>query len=502
QQTNFGTFEEPRALLIFFEGQEDDEYNSYMGALKTSYKASENTNLHLSTSVYHTQEQEHFSILAQYLLGDVNTDIGSQDFGSIQSAQGIGSQLENGRNDLDAIIANIELKGDTQIGTDLVEWGVKFQHEDFRDRLREFEVIDSAGFSIRPPGSQFINDQPYNAFDAPLVPFTGARAINDVQVNRFSGFAQYSGRTFWNNNEIWYNLGVRAQRWDVSGAGINSADNFIISPRAQFAIKPNWKRDMIFRFATGLYQQPPFYREFRDQTGAVNPDVDAQKSLHFVLGHDYSFKMWGRPFKLVSEFYYKDMTDINRFTVENVRIRYVANNDADAYAVGFDTRLNGEFVPGTDSWVSIGYLKTLERFDERGYISRPTDQRLKVGVLFQDYVPNMPSLRMYLNMVYNTGVPGGSPSFADPHDFQFRLDDYFRADVGIFYVLADQKRRKNGGWLDDFQEFTLGFEIFNVFDRLNTITNTWVRDAATKQEFAVPNFLTARVFNLRMSVKI
>jgi hypothetical protein len=196
------------------------------------------------------------------------------------------------------------------------------------------------------------------------------------------------------------------------------------------------------------------------------------------------------------------MTDVNPYTLENVRIRYRAKNNATAYAYGLDLRLNGEFVPGTESWFSFGYLKTEENIENRGFIARPTDQRLKFGILFQDYVPNIPELKMYLNLVYNTGVPGGSPSYADPYDFQTRLRDYRRADLGISYVLVDKNKIYTSKWKQKFKELSLGIEIFNMFNAQNTITNTWVRDVYSKRQFAIPNFLTPRVLNVRLSARL
>jgi hypothetical protein len=235
----------------------------------------------------------------------------------------------------------------------------------------------------------------------------------------------------------------------------------------------------------------------------VRPNVKAQQSIHVVLSNDYSFRWNDRPFKLVSEVYYKKMDDVNTYTLENVRIRYRANNDAVAYAYGLDMRLNGEFVPGTESWVSFGYMKTEENINDKGYIARPTDQRLKFGVLFQDYVPNIPSLKMYLNLVYNTGLPGGSPSYADPYQYQLRLNDYRRADAGFAYVVTDaEKKYDKGHWLSVFKELTIGLEIFNLFNNQNAITNTWVRDVYTKSQYGIPNYLTSRVFSLKMNVRI
>ena len=503
RQTNFGTLQNPIALIVFYEGQEKDRYDTYFGALKGTYQVNENLTLKLIASGYQTQEQEYFDILAQYRLGTVNTNIGDENLGEVEFSEGIGSQLTHARNDLDALIFNAEHKGTYTAGDHQIDWGVKYTVEDIRDRIQEFEVIDSAGFSIRPPFPDLINDQPYNPNISPIVPFTSVRAINKVKIDRVSGYGQYSYKTEFNDNKLWVNAGARVHNWSVSGDNIApSSSQTTISPRAQIAYKPNWKKDMIFRLAGGFYHQPPFYRELRDSLGIVRPNVKAQQSTHIVLGNDYSFKLWNRPFKLVSEAYYKKLTDVNPYTIENVRIRYRARNNAEAYAYGLDMRLNGEFVPGTESWVSFGYLKTEENIDDRGYISRPTDQRLKFGVLFQDYVPTIPNLKMYLNLVYNTGVPGGSPSYADPYNYQTRLPDYRRADLGISYVIVDQNnRKKEGSFFNNFRELNLGFEIFNLFDNQNSITNTFVRDASSKVQYAIPNFLTSRVFNVRLGMK-
>ena len=260
--------------------------------------------------------------------------------------------------------------------------------------------------------------------------------------------------------------------------------------------------DMLFRVSGGFYHQPPFYRELRDSTGTVRPGVKAQQSIHIVVGNDYSFKLWGRPFTLNSEIYYKDLTNVNPYTLENVRIRYRARNNAVAYAYGLDMRLSGEFVPGTESWVTMGFMKTEENIDDRGYIFRPTDQRFKIAVLFQDYIPVIPQMKAYLNLVYNTGLPAGSPSYADPYDFQTRLRDYRRADVGVSYVLVDQEDfKRESGWLSAFKELSFGAEIFNIFDVRNSITSTFVRDVNSKVQFSIPNFLTPRVFNVRLRMK-
>ena len=502
RQTNFGTLQDPVALLVVYDGQEQTEYQTYFGAFKANYFVNNDLTLKVIGSAYHALEQEYFDIFARYRLGEVNTNIGDENLGDVEFSEGIGSQLIHARNDLDAFIVNVEHRGDYKIDDEsTLEWSVKYTHEDIRDRLVEWEVIDSSGFSIRPPNFSQPNTQPEVPFSGPLTAFENIRALNKAKIDRFQAFAQYSKRTSWGENDVFYNVGVRAHSWTVSGEGIEGSNQTVFSPRGQFAMKPNWDKDMLFRVAGGLYYQPPLYRELRDSSGVVQPNVKAQKSFHIVLGNEYSFEMWDRPFKLVTEAYYKGMTDVNPYTLENVRIRYRARNNAEAYAYGLDMRVNGEFVPGTESWFSFGYLKTEENIDNRGYIARPTDQRLKFGALFQDYVPNMPDLKMYLNLVYNTGVPGGSPSYADPYDFQIRLRDYRRADLGVSLQLVNPDKVYTSKWKQAFRELSLGFEIYNMFNNQNSITNTWVRDVYTQRQFAIPNFLTPRVFNVRLSAK-
>ncbi|MDG1778695.1 MAG: TonB-dependent receptor plug domain-containing protein [Flavobacteriaceae bacterium] len=501
RQTNFGTLENPIALLVFYEGQEQDAYSTYFGALKGSYQVNDNLNLKLITSSFHTTEQEYFDILAQYRLGEVNSNIGDENLGEVEFSEGIGGQINHARNDLDALISTVEHRGTYKKNKDHFQWSLKYTNENIRDRVVEWEVIDSAGFSINPPNLDQFDNQPYTPDTGPLVPFQNIRATNNTTVERLQAFAQWSKRSTLGANEVFYNFGVRAHQWRVSGENIAVKQQVVFSPRAQFSIKPNGKKDMLFRLSGGLYYQPPFFRELRDANGTVNSSVEAQKSVHLVAGHEYSFMLWKRPFKLVSEVYYKNLSDVNPYTVENVRIRYAANNNAEAYAYGLDMRLNGEFVPGTESWFSFGYLKTEEAIGGRDFIARPMDQRLKFGVLFQDYIPKLPNMKMYLNLVYNTGVPGGSPSYADVYSYQNRLPDYKRADIGMSYVVVDAKNKANNGWKKRFKELSVGMEIFNLFDVQNSITNTWVRDVYSKRQYSIPNYLTPRVFNIRLDMR-
>jgi hypothetical protein len=502
RQTNFGTLANPQALQIFYLGRERNRYATALGAIKADIFASESLSLNFATSLYHTTEEEYSDIVAQYELGEIETDLGSNDLGEVTSSRVIGSQYNRSRNDLDALIHSLSHTGEFRSGTSLLSWGIKYTYEDVRDQIRESEFIDSAGFFIRPPRSEFTNNQPEEPFTAPLVAYNNINSRNNTQTQRIANYIQLSRRTNLGKNQLSYTLGLRTQYWILQGDGFTKNAQFVISPRAQMTLKPDWGRDILFRFSTGIYQQPPFYRELRNAEGSIEPDVKAQKAFHLVLGSEQSFTLWNRPFNLQAEAYYKNLWDVNTYTLEDVRIRYTANNNARAYAYGADVRLYGAFVPGTESWLSLGYLKTEENADGRGYISRPTDQRFKAAILFQDYVPEIPNLKMYLNLVYSTGVPGGSPSYSDPYIFQNRLRDYKRADLGISHIFVDESSSfPEGHWLRGCKEFLLGFEIFNLFDNRNAITNTWVRDVDSKNEFAVPNFMTSRILNIKLRLR-
>ena len=500
RRTRFGTLLDPIELIVFYNGQEKDSYQTIFGAFQTTYKFNEFINLEATASLYNTQEEEYYDILASYNLGQVDGNLGSENFGEVEFSQGIGSQLNHARNDLDALIGNFQIKATYKKKNNQLEAGIKYQIEDVKDRIIEWEVIDSVGFAIRPP-HHAINEQPYTPYKERITPFQSIRAFNDVKIHRVSGFTQFSRKDFINEHQIWYNIGVRFQNWRVQGNASSRESHFIFSPRVQFAIKPNWDRDMLFRISGGVYSQPPFYKELRDNLGEIHPEVKAQQSIHALLGNDYSFTLWNRPFKLTTEIYYKHLTSVNPYTVDNVRIRYQAANNATAYAAGIDIRLNGEFVPGNESWISLGLLKTQENIESQGYISRPTDQRFKLGVLFQDYVPNLPDLKAYLNMVYNSGLPGGAPSYSDPYKFQSRLGSYKRADLGVSYLFVDSNKKATSAWLRNFKELSLGLELFNLFDIQNSITNTWVRDVYSKTMYGIPNYMTGRVLNLKLGMQ-
>lgn len=501
RRTRFGSISEPLELIVHYQGQEKDAFLTAFGAISASYETNDELNLTATVSVFNTQEEEYFDIAASYNLGEVDSNVASQTFGDVTFSEGIGAQLNHSRNDMDALVANAQIRAEYKKNENQVNFGIKYQLENIRDRIREWEMVDSTGFSVRPSNVDFINDQPYEPFAGPIEPFQNIRAENEILISRFSGFFQYGKKALVGEHEIWGNIGIRGHLWVLQTEENKSKNQFIVSPRAQFAIKPNWKKDLLFRISGGVYLQPPFYKELRDFEGNINPNIKAQRSMHLVLGSDYSFTMWKRPFKLTTEMYFKNLSNLNPYNVDNVRIRYQATNNAKGYSTGFDVRLNGEFVPGNESWISLGILKTEENIENQGYIARPTDQRFKLGILFQDYVPSLPNLKAYLNLVYNSGVPGGAPAYSDPYNFQNRSRSYQRTDLGLLFIFTDTKKRYPTGFLSQFKELTAGLELFNMFDVRNSITNTWVRDVATKNQFGVPNYLSGRVLNLRIGMK-
>jgi hypothetical protein len=501
RRTTFGTISNPLELVVVYQGNENDNFTTLFGALNATYVHSENLKLTITSSIYNTQEEEYFDIIGAYSLNQTNQEVDSPQFGETQHSEGIGGQINHSRNELDALIKNIQLKIATREDDNYYELGLKVQKENIIQSINEWEIVDSTGFSVRPLNQDIINNQPATPYAGPIEPYQSIRAMNDVSINRLSAYFQWSKQSEWKNHQVWYNLGMRSQFWNVTSDNFTSETQNTFSPRGQFSIKPDWKKDMLFRLSGGWYHQPPSYRELKNYEGEIVPDVKAQQSIHIVLGNDYSFLMWDRPFKLTTEAYSKKLTNVNAYSVDNVRVRYRADNVTTASAVGIDFRLNGEFVPGNESWVSIGLLSTKENIDGQGEIARPTDQRFKLGILFQDYVPTLPDLKVYLNMVYNSGLPGGSPSYSDPYAYQSRLPAYKRADVGFSYIIVDDKKTYKTGFLSSFKELNVGIEIFNIFDIQNSNTNTWVRDAYSKRTYGIPNYMTSRVINAKLAMK-
>jgi len=495
----FGSYQDAKVLVVNYEGQEKDNYRMYFCALKTTFKPDKQTRYNVIASIYNTQEEEYFDILGQYNIGEPNADLTSDDFGDPENLQSLGSEINHARNDLDALIGKISLNFLKKLNKkNQIEAGIEYSFEDIKDRINEWQVIDSAGFSLYPP-NRFHIEEPYDVDTAPIEAYQTVKGLNHALIQRGIAFGLWRSNFKMGKSRVWTNVGVRGQIYQMQDLqNSQNRTGYIISPRLLIGVKPNKKSE--YRFATGLYQQPPFYKEFRNQQGALNIDVKPQKSFTVSLANDRYFDMWQRPFKLTNEIYYKKMWDVNPYTLENVRIRYFANNIATAFTYGFESRLNGEFIAGIESWFSFALMKTMENIDHKGNIYRPTDQRYKFAMLFQDYVPRMPNMRMYLNMTYNGGIPTGSPSYADPYKFQFRTDDFFRTDIGMFYILTDKKNKPK--WMNHFKYLSVGVEILNMFDAQNSVSNMWIRDIYTKRNYRVKNYLTGRLFNIKLRMKL
>lgn len=517
RETEFGTVKQAFKLKIFFDGQETDLFETGIGAISLTRKPTEKLKLKLIASAFASAEEEKFDILGQYFLDQLESDLGSENFGNSLFNLGVGSFLDHARTQLTAVVWNTEHKGEYVNDNIFLRWGAKYQREEIEDHLREWKYLDSAGFSVPT-----FRDTPSVNAVLGLNDFTNTR-IN-VSSNRYSAYLQNIW-TITDTTKIILAAGVRAQYWDLN-------EEFIISPRASVTYKPKWKRNMNFRFATGYYYQPPFYRELRDLKGIIHTDVKAQQSIHFVLGSDYTFLTLSREFKLVTEIYYKHLDNLIPYKIDNVRIRYLADQTAKGYATGIDFRLNGEFVPGTESWASLSFLQTEEdikgdyfydyynsdgekiipgytandiRTDsvrtEPGYIPRPTDQRITFGLFFQDYLPKFPAYKVYLSFQFGTGLPFGPPG-KDRYKDVLRIPPYRRADIGFSKQIIgeDVKRPPNIKFLRKFSEIWVNLEVYNLLQVNNTVSYIWVKDV-TNRQYAVPNYLTSRQLNLRLSFK-
>lgn len=479
RDTYINRSDNPLLLTVYYNGKEDDKYGTETGNLSFTYKPNSKVDLALDVFAYHSKEQEYFDIQGSYFISEVDKK------GNATSTTDLGSQLDHARNNFDALVTGIQHKGKYKINVNNnIEWGLKYQQEDIRDLWNEWQVIDSAGYVVTPTPSNGLNLQYY------------VNSKNNIKTNRISGYAQYTGKYMWNDTKVFFNAGLRTTYWDFN----NETD---ISPRAQIAVKPDWKSDMLFRFSTGIYYQPPFYREIRRLDGSLNDKVKSQKSIHFIAGNDYEFKWMDRPFKLTTELYYKILQDLNPYYVDNVRIRYTADNNSKGYAYGLDMRLYGQFVPGINSWFSASYARAYQNIDNRGNIPLPTDPRFKFSAFFQDYMDFLPSFKVNVNMVYASGLPNGAPQFSDPYDYQTTLSAYKRVDIGFVKELVNQKELKpsKGTFWSNFKEVSIGVDVFNVFDIKNQISNSWIRDVNSPAVYTMPNYLTGRFFNAKINFK-
>ncbi len=493
---SFGLINKAFQLRTFYDGAETDKFDSRYGGISATYTPNDNTTLKLIASGFQTNESETYDIQGEYLLGEIETDLGKESFGDIKYALGTGVIHTYARNYLNVNVGNIGLKGSHDKKRHFIQWGLNTEVVNISDQLNEWERRDSAGFS-----------QPVN--DTALLMAKRYKSSQDFVYNRFNGFIQ--------DNIAFDSIGL------VLTGGVrfnyNMLNNeFLVSPRLQLSWKPHWKKDIIFRAAAGIYSQPPFYREMRNLDGSVNLDLKAQKSFHAVAGADYNFKAFGnRPFKFTTELYYKYMWDLVPYEYDNVRIRYFGKNMAKGYAYGIEGRLYGDIVKDAESWVSLGIMKTAEDLDNDvvmvkskltgsdstsfnpGYIPRPTDSRVSFGLFFSDYLPGNKNFKLFLSGLYSTGLPFGPPDQNRAGD-TLRIPSYKRVDIGFSALLLDgaRKDRPRYSFFKNVKSMWLSLEVFNLLGIQNTLSYLWIQDQASARTYAVPNRLTRRLLNLKL----
>lgn len=496
KEVEFGSLQTPLKLSVFYNGQEDDQYKNMMGTATVNFKPTKKWNFTLDAFGYQNREREYYTIASGYMLQTFDPVSGEP-----ITSYDVGGQIDHARNDLLVKTMGAQLKSrfSPDVNTDY-EVGMKFEKEDLQDFTNEWQLVDSLGYSTP---REYMNPGVLDPSQLKLR--YNIAGQNHITPTRISAYAQYSKKFFWGTNRIFLNAGVRASHWSFN-------DETIISPRAQFALKPDWDMDMLFKISGGIYYQAPFYKEIKDLDGNFNPNIESQRSMQVILANDYEFEMVKRKFKLTTELYYKKMDKLIPYYLDNVRIRYSGLNNSEGYAYGIDTRLFGEFVPGVDSWISASYARVKENIDGRGDISRPTDPRFRFSMFYQDYMPKFPSMRVNLTLVFANGLPSGTPvsldnngkpDFEAPYKYQRTLPSYKRVDIGLSKVFIDQKDNKvNGGFWGNFQELTLGVQIFNAFNISNTVANQWVNDVSTGYNYPVPVRLTGRFFNVKLEFKL
>lgn len=513
RETTFGTVNNAVSFRVYFDGQELMQYNTLMSGISTTYLPNKTTKLKLIASGYTTKEEELYTVQGQYYIDQLEADFGKDNFGQVAFNRGIGTFLNNGRNTLEAQVYNIEHKGTKYLkhGHELL-WGLRFQNENVNDKLSEWRMIDSAGY---------VN--PYSETQINLTDVYKTK-IN-INSNRIMEYLEYVyNKTLRDSSTLTITGGVRGNYWTFN-------NQFLVSPRATLAFKPNWKRDFVFKLSGGYYYQPPFYRELRGIDGTINRNIRAQQSIHAVLSSDYNFKSWNRPFKFIVAAYWKQLNDLITYEIDNVRVRYFANNDTKGYATGIDFRVNGEFVQGVESWASLGILRTYEyskdnihydrynkdgekiikgyTFDQvatdsvridPGYIPRPTDQLVTFNLFFQDYLPKYPALKMNLNLIFGSGLPFGPPNHLRYQQI-FRMPPYRRVDIGFAYnILKEDREFKRKTFANKIGALWLNVEVLNLLGVNNTVSYTWIKDV-TGRQYAVPNYLTRRQLNVKLQIR-
>ena len=573
RETSFGSINQALRFTVYFDGSEITQFQTFTGAFASKYKPNDSTELKFIATAFNTYQEELYDVEGQYFLDELERDPGQADFGEVAFNLGVGGFLRHARNTLDATVTTLAHKGSRRYRKNHLQWGVKAQYDVINDKLKEWSFTDSAGF-IAPRTSDSVgytdsSAQPYQYLNLE----NSVRSKNKVETGRFSGYVQNTwtrtkktqkkffyvkklsdsttqsqDSTLPGYKQLIFTAGIRANYWTFN-------QELVVSPRTSLKYRPLIyfqddsgrikRRDIALRAAIGVYQQPPFYREYRRMDGTLNNEIQAQRSLHFVLGGDYVFNAWEKDFKLTSEVYYKLMDRVIPYDVDNVRIRYYAENNAKAYSTGLDLKLNGKFIQDLESWATLSIMSTkIDIKDDvhytyfnasgetiipgftnddtkvdsaafyPGYIPRPTDQRMSFGLSFQDKMPatwntetvKWDKFKVNLSFVYNTGFPYlkktqlVDPFYADASNIP-RTPRYLRVDIGFVkdFVSKEYPAREGSTW-SNFEQISMSLEIFNLLGVDNTVSYNFV-EATNGRQYAIPNRLTSRIINLKLIAK-
>ena len=485
RETSFGTSSDTKTFKVYFDGEEKDKFETYFGTFSATYRINRGNTIGASLSAFLTNELVSYDISGEYWLDQAGTG-GAEGIGG---ELGVGKYMEHSRNRLRASVVQFAINGTSAVRANNFSYGISFQREAFRDRTKEWEWRDSAGYSLptAPPGVHLI----YNL-----------SSRQDISNNRL---AFYLEDAVYLNSSFAYmtlNGGIRFSYWDFN-------KEFLVSPRVNFSMSPlNFTR-WTYRVAAGVYYQSPFYKEYReareDELGngyiVLNNKIKSPRSIQFVLGADYTFRMMNRPFKLTGEAYYKNLARLISYEYDNLKINYTGVNDSKGYIMGLDLKLFGQFVEGTDSWITFSLMKTNQTLNGKN-VPLPSDQRYSLGIYFTDYFPKFPRLKFALRGIFSDGLTMTAPHVSRDVSY-FRAPAYKRVDIGLSYQLVGYTKdgvRPYNFWRH-FKNITIAFDVFNLFDISNVSSYYWVTDVNDIQ-YAVPNYLTRRQFNLRLTVEL
>ena len=508
--TRFGSFDKAKQFKVYFDGQEIDKYENYLGGLTFTYRPNLRNQLRLILSSHYSKESETYDIQSQYWLSDIEPDLGSEGKDIVKeiSVVAVGTSIDHARNYINFLVSAADVRGDHHLPKrNSFSWGVKVQNEQINDKLKQWLMLDSAGYNL-PHISTYPGDTvPLYHLSRQLILSNYCRASNSLNTIRVTGFLQDTWKI---DDEIdprfTLNGGVRFHYWSYN-------NEFTASPRLSLLYKPRWKHEWLFWFKTGVYYQSPFYKELRNKQGELNPKIKSQFSYQVILASEYNFTIWNRPFKLSMEAYYKYLDNLISYYVDNLQIVYSGTNDAKGFATGFDARFSGELLEGLESWLTISIMGVMDKYkkpfinlsgelENPTFKRRPTDQRFALNLFFQDHIPGFRQLRVHLNFVYSTGLPLWNPNRVRTAKNTLPMKDYFRVDIGFSYIFFEQSRdrfKNKSKFARSIKNAGIYFEVFNLLGNNNVSSYMWIKDI-NNNYWAIPNYLTPRLINLKFAI--